>query len=230
VGPGRTLDVQISGRTGTNGLSSVPADATAVAVNVTVDGPTSPGYLTVWPSGQPKPLASSLNFVPGQTVPNLVIAKLGSGGKISIFNNAGNTHVIADVVGYFSGHGATFTPLNPDRLLDTRSGFGGPPVGQGQGIDVQIAGRTGANGLSSVPGNATAVALNVTVTNPDAPSFATVWPTGASRPFASNLNFTPGQSVPNMVIAKLGAGGKISIYNNTGNTDVVADVVGYFTG
>ena len=44
---------------------------------------------------------SNLNFVPGQTVPNLVIVRIGSGGKVSFFNSAGSTEMIADVVGYF---------------------------------------------------------------------------------------------------------------------------------
>jgi len=55
----------------------------------------------VWPAGVGMPLASNLNFTAGQTVPNLVVVKLGTGGNINIFNNAGWVHVIGDVVGYF---------------------------------------------------------------------------------------------------------------------------------
>lgn len=73
-----------------------------------------------------------------------------------------------------------------------------------------------------------AVALNVTATNPTRSSFLTVWPSGAGRPTASNLNFVAGQTMPNMVIAKVRTGGQVSIDNNTGNVDVVVDVLGWF--
>ena len=70
----------------------------AVALNVTATEPTSGSYLTVWPTGQDRPLASSVNMAEGQTVPNMVLAKLGAGGKVSIFNNAGESHVVVDVL------------------------------------------------------------------------------------------------------------------------------------
>ena len=73
----------------------------AQQLNVAVSGPTAAGYLTVFPAGEPKPWAANLNFLAGQTVPNLVTAKLGAGGKVSLANAAGATHVIADVAGRF---------------------------------------------------------------------------------------------------------------------------------
>jgi hypothetical protein len=56
----------------------------------------------VWPTGEPRPNASSLNTDPGQDTPNLVIAKVGAGGQVSLYNEAGTGHLVADVVGYFS--------------------------------------------------------------------------------------------------------------------------------
>jgi hypothetical protein len=79
----------------------VPAShVSAVVLNVTVVGAMSPGFLTVFPSGVSRPNPSNLNFPPDQTVPNLV-TKVGADGEVSIFNAAGVTHVIADVVGWF---------------------------------------------------------------------------------------------------------------------------------
>ena len=69
-------------------------------VNVTVTNPTASSYLTVWPSGQPLPLASNLNFAAGATVPNLAFVPLGSDGRIAIFNLLGTVDVIVDIVGY----------------------------------------------------------------------------------------------------------------------------------
>ena len=70
--------------------------------NITATEPTAGSYLTAFPTGTQPPLASNLNFGPGQTIPNLVVVKLGSGGKFSVYNAAGSTHVIADVVGWYS--------------------------------------------------------------------------------------------------------------------------------
>jgi len=84
--------------------SPVPVDATAVVLNVTVTQPTAASHLTIWPKGYARPTTSSVNMKAGQTVANLVTVRVGAGtvGPISIFNNAGNVHVIADVVGYYS--------------------------------------------------------------------------------------------------------------------------------
>ncbi len=84
------------------GNGGVPASgAKAVVVNVTVVNPTAASALTVWPDGTTRPLASDLNFVPGQTVPNLVVVKLSATGQIDIFNGVGSTQVIVDVVGWY---------------------------------------------------------------------------------------------------------------------------------
>jgi hypothetical protein len=72
------------------------------------------------------------------------------------------------------------------------------------------------------------VVLNVTVTSPTAPSFVAVFPAGEARPNVSNVNFGAGQTVANLVTAKLGTGGQLSIYNSAGSADVIADVAGWF--
>lgn len=220
AGP-ETFSLAVAGRGG------VPAaGASAVALNVTVTDPSAPSFLTVHPSGVTRPLASNLNFIPGQTVPNMVIAKLGSDGNVAFFNNNGETHVIVDVVGYWTEAistptGSGYVGLTPNRILDTRTGGGALAQGEARRLVV-----TGAE----VPEAATtAVALNVTVTGPTGGGFLTVYPDGEDRPTASNLNFAAGQTVPNMVLAKVGAGGAIRLYNNTGSTHVVVDVVGYFS-
>jgi hypothetical protein len=221
---GGSIDVTVTNRAG------VPeTGVTAVALNVVATDATGPpSFLTVWPTGQPRPLASNLNFVPGVSVPNLVIARVGVGGKVSIYNNLGSINVAADVQGYFLGNatGSKYVPLAPSRVLDTRVGTGGTtsPVGPGGTIELKVV---DAGGVPATGG--TAVALNVTATNVSgAESFLTVWPSGAERPLASNLNFIQGQTVPNLVLARVGEGGKVSIYNNLGTVDVVADTQGYF--
>jgi len=225
VGPSSTVNVQVTGRGG------VPASGVAaVAMNVAVTDPTGSGYLTLYPAGTARPLAANLNFTPGKTVPNLVVVKLGNGGSVDLFNSAGSTHVIYDVAGYFSdtlsGTDGHFQPLEPTRILDTRDGTGGSSVrlGPGASLDLQVTGRGGVPATG-----AEAVVMNVAVTNTTATSYLTVHPTGEPRPLAANLNWTAGDTVSNRVIAKLGNAGRVTLYNNAGDTDLVVDTNGWFT-
>lgn len=218
VGAGQSIDVSVTG------LAGVPAvGVSGVALNVTADSPTAEGYLTVWPTGEGRPGASSHNFVPGLTVANLVLAKVGTGGQVSIFNSAGTTHVVADVVGYFSAGGGKFVPMSPQRIVDSRYGIGGIPPGlnAGQSVSVDVA------GVGGVPANATAAIVNVTSVDSTSPSFITVWPAGSSMPTASTLNPRPGVPIPNLAYLKLGTGGQLSLYNNAGFTHYIVDVFGY---
>jgi hypothetical protein len=225
LGPGGTMDVVVAGRGG------VPASGVdAVAVNVTVTNPTAASYLTVWPSGSSRPTSSNLNFVAGQTTPNMVIAKVGPGGAISVFNAAGDVDVIVDVLGWFPT-GAGLVSGQPARLLDSRPGHptvDGQFAGQGQLGGAQTTNLTVA-GRAGVPSSGVeAVVLNVTTTEPTLPSYLTVWPAGASRPTASSVNLRPGATVPNLVIARVGAAGQVSLFNLAGATHLVVDVLGWF--
>src|SRR5262249_12265798 len=136
VGAQKSIDLDVLG------VGGVPASGVSgVALHVTVTDPTGTGFLTVWPTGEARPTASAHNFVPGLTVANLVLAKVGAGGKVSIFNSAGTSNVVADVVGYFSSSGGTFVPLAPNRLIDTRNGTGTAlaPLGQGDSRSMPVA-------------------------------------------------------------------------------------------
>ena len=220
LGPDAALSLQVTGRGG------VPAaGVSAVVLNVTVTEPTADSFLTVWPAGAARPLASNLNFRPAQNVPNLVTVQVGAGGQVGIYNWVGATHVVADVSGWYGTGGAGYTSVTPARILDSRLGDGWPAVklGPDASKSLQVTGRGGvpAAGVS-------AVVLNVTVTEPTADSFLTAWPTGQARPQASNLNFVPGLTVPNLVVVKVGAGGQVDLYNSAGATHVVADVAGWF--
>jgi hypothetical protein len=224
VGAGQAINVQLSGAGG------VPSSGvTAVALNVTAADASAAGYLTVYPTGSAPPTASNLNFGKDQIVPNMVIAKLGSGGQVTVYNSSGSTDVIFDVAGWYSDGSATaggsYGPLTPARILDTRNGTGAPRsrLGGNNSISVQ------ATGVGGVPSSGvSAVVLNVTAVGPSAGSYLTVYPTGSSLPTASNLNFGPGQTVPNLVIAKVGSGGQVDVYNAVGSTDVVFDVAGWY--
>ena len=80
--------------------TSVPADASAVVLNVAGTEATRAGYVTVWPCGQPRPTTSNLNLTDGGTDANLVVTEVGANGTVCLYTEHG-THLIADINGYF---------------------------------------------------------------------------------------------------------------------------------
>ncbi len=240
--PMRLLDTRTTGQTlGAGGslnlpvvtsADGVPSTATAVALNVTVTGTTDASYLSVYPTGGTKPYVSNLNWTMGETVPNSVIVPVGTSGDVSFYNHTGSANVVVDLEGYFAPEAAgstagAYVPLTPTRIADTRTGSGYPNAGStlaaGGSVNVQVT------GVGGVPAGATGAILNVTVTNTTDASYAEVYPTGATQPTASNLNWTAGETVANRVLAPLSSTGMVTIYNHTGSADVVVDVSGYFT-
>ena len=220
-GAGQTIELTVTG----TGTSLVPADALAVVVNVTGTEAEVDGFATVWPCGSPQPTASNLNLVVGTDRPNLVVTKIGTAGKVCIFTqNAG--HFVADINGYMPA-GTKYVSLVPSRILETRpptqAGYAGDKPAAGSTVQLHVVGT----GSPAVPGDATAVVLNVTGTEATADGFVTVWPCGAPQPTASNLNLTAGSTAPNLVMSKIGAGGDVCLFTQSG-THLVADLAGFW--
>jgi len=141
---------------------------------------------------------------------------------VCVFSDS-TVDVLADVAGFFPA-GSGFTPsVNPTRILDTRNGIGAPVAAVAAGGTLEL----GVAGVAGVPSDPVAVVLNMTVVNARAAGFATVYPCGQPRPTASNLNFVAGQTIPNVVIAKPGVGGKVCVFSDS-TVDVLADVAGFF--
>jgi hypothetical protein len=219
IGDGGTVRLKIAG-TGT-----IPAGATAVALNVTVTDTSAAGYVSVYPDDVPRPGVSTVNFVAGQTVANSTIVALSPGGYVDLYNHSGPVDLVADVTGYFAQGAAAsgYTTVAPQRLLDTRSGAGAVATGGTVRLPV--------SGTDEVPTGVTAVALNVTAVDPaGASGYLTAYPDGGTRPTASSLNYVRGGTVANMAIVPVGQDGEVDFYNgSTGSTDLLVDVVGYFT-
>ena len=229
VGSGGTVDIDVRGQGGvpTSGAGSVVLNVTAVGASQ------AGGFLTVYPGEATKPDASNLNFTQGETIANLVVVKLGAGasaGHVKFANAIGSIDLVVDVMGWFpDGASAAFQGMVPKRLMDTRSGIGVAPhvVQPGETITLTVAG--GSTGVPPAPGTG-AVVLNMTAADITGTSFVTVWPAGEAKPFASNLNLTAGDVVPNLVVSKVNSSGQISIFNNSATTALIADVMGYLPG
>ena len=156
-------------------------------------------------------------------MPNRVMLKVGAGGQVNIFNLSGDTDVVVDVNGWFTdttspaGGGGLEVETPPLRIWDTRF----PPNPLQGGSTFQVGWGTNAKTTMGA-------VLNVTVTDTTDSSFLTVWPAGAPRPLASDLNWVAGQTVANLTVVLTNSGG-FQVFNQQGLVDVVIDVDGMFS-
>lgn len=121
--------------------------------------------------------------------------------------------------------GQLFHRLAPQRLVDTREGRNAStaPLAGGCVLSLRPA------DLADLPTGATAVSLNVTVTNPVTNGYATVYPCDRGLPLASTVNFRTGQTVANQVVVPLDGNGEVCVYSLQ-RTDLVIDLLGWFGG
>ena len=227
VTPARALDTRESGAPFTVGESrtidlrpvGVPIDALAVVLTVTAVDSTAAGFWSVWPSG-PWPGTSNLNITRrGQTRANQVVVP-ASLGTVAVLSQVGG-HLVIDVAGFFTGDTASpglaglFHPMAPRRAVDTRADLG-RRIHDGT---LDLGGLT--------PTNSSAVALNVTVTEPDAAGFVTAFPADASPPLASNVNFEASATVPDHVVVGTGTN-RVGFHANV-PVHLVIDVNGWYS-
>ena len=123
--------------------------------------------------------------------------------------------------------GGAFVPVAASRVIDTRSGYGVPKakLGPRASLTSSLAGRSG---LPAAAGSMSAVVLNLTATNATAATYLTAYAGGATPPGTSSLNVPGGVTVANLVTVPVSSDGRISVVNQAGSTDVIADVVGYY--
>jgi hypothetical protein len=122
----------------------------------------------------------------------------------------------------------TYVSMMPTRIEDTRpqSGFSGAgvTVGAGGTLNIQVSGSNG------VPvGGVSAAVLNITAIEPSSNTYLTAYPENVARPVVANLNVVAGETLANLVTVPLGIQGGVTIYNHSGNVEVVADLDGYYT-
>ena len=144
-------------------------------------------------------------------------------GPLAVAASAATTpHVTTVVMG-------SYVSVTPFRITDTRAGSGEPNAGKAISVNSTLDVQVTKVGTAPVPAGTAAVVLNVTAVEPSASGFLTVFPEGITTPSVSNLNFSPGETVANLVTVPLSSSGMVSIYNHAGITNVVVDVEGYYT-
>jgi len=117
--------------------------------------------------------------------------------------------------------GGSYVPISPIRIVDTRKGLGGSTLTGSQTLSVSLP-------TSDVPSSAIAIVANVTVTDTTASGYMTIYPSTQTRPTSSEINWSTGETVPNLVTVATG-NGTIDFYNgSSGSTDVIVDLEGYY--
>jgi hypothetical protein len=221
---GETMNMPVLGNKGIPG-----AGVSAVLINVTVVAPTVNSFLTLYPSGDTRPVASTINFKAGQAIANSALVRVGTGGSISIFNNTGNVHVVIDLEGWVgydaSPATAKITTATPTRILDSRTATGGR---NGQALAAGETMRLQTLGAGGVPSSGvSSVIVNLTVVAPSAGSYLTAYSTDTVQPAVSTVSFPAGMTMANFAVVPVGADGAINIYNNAGSVHVLMDVQGW---
>ena len=184
-------------------------------VNLTGVNPTTAGFITVWPSGTPKPDTSNLNLAAGETAANLAIVGVGAGGMLS-FSSSMATDLVVDIMGSVSG--ADFRPVGPKRLLDSRS----------QPQKLIFDGGSNSS-LFLEPGSlqGDSVVLNVTVVDPASDGFVTVVPYPSNGDATSNVNGRRGETTPNLAVVSVGNLNRLGVSWSM-TTHLIVDLFGVF--
>jgi hypothetical protein len=208
----------------------VPSGALAITANVTVTGQSTAGYVSLGPTMTSNPTTSTLNVPRGDTRANNVTVALKNGRLDAVWKGSGTStaHVILDVTGYFvaGGGGATFVPIDPVRVLDSRAANGL------SGAFKAAAPRTFPSaGRGTVPVDAVALTGNLTITDQTAAGYLSLGPTMTGSPATSTLNVPTGDVRANGVVVMVGAVGTNGVVYMAGGgatANVILDATGYW--
>lgn len=228
---------------------TIPTDGHALAalMNVTAVLGSSSTYITVYPPDPSthtcgsRPVAANINIGSNDIRPNRVLVPIDpTTGQVCLFNYSGSIDVVIDVNGWYGdgqeqaagdGAGASFYPLGPTRICDTRAGTAtqcsGNTLTSGATLTVNIAGYGPLPATSSAL-SPSAVVLNLVGVAPTYRTYLTLYPDGITRPVAADLNPGPGQIIDDLATVQVGSTGKVDLYNFTGTVDAVMDTFGFF--
>ena len=220
--PQRLVDTRIGlggPRVGANGVLAVTipgvpvsgASPPAASLNVTAVGADGPGFLTVFPCGTSVPLVSNVNYSGATPVANKVVVAVPANSQVCVFSMT-STDVVVDFDGWLEPN-RPFVPLEPTRKVDTR------PTGVRVTNDLAVA---------VAPPGATGAVVNLTITQPIADGFATLYACGAPLPLASNVNFRAGGTVPGAALVAVDTAGRVCVHTSS-PAHVIVDVGGWLS-
>ena len=198
------------------GIGGVPADAKAVALNLTAHNPRGPGFFTAYPCDGPRPIVSNLNFVAGQIVAASAIVPIGANGKVCVFQY-GDANLIVDVTGSFNADSG-LVPVWPTRAIDTRE----TPARAGPTPTVVHVGA-----VPGVPADRSSVVVNLTTIG-YGNGVLDVYPCDATAPPSPTRTIIAGEIQNLLLISAVDANGDVCVTAST-PIDVIVDVFAGFT-
>jgi hypothetical protein len=202
---------------------NIPTSAAAYSLNFSVVPYGSLGYITVWPTGQTRPVVSTLNDVAGTIIANAAIVVAGTGDNVSVYPT-NDTDLVIDINGYFAATGTgglSLYGVPPCRVIDTRKVGSGLPFSGTLSPPVDVV-----DSPCGVPDAAQAYVFNATVVPQGYLGYLTLWPDGANQPLVSTLNALDGLIASNMAIVP-STNGKVDAYAS-GITQLILDISSYF--
>lgn len=208
-------------RTFTVPAAALPPGATVAVLNLTSTNATAEGFMTAFKSGTPRPATSNLNPAPLRSLPNQVFVPLDAGANFDVFNAAGSTDLVVDLVGFFAGGGGSWVIADQaTRAFDSRTPLGGAaPLGPGDHV-VALAG-------ASLPSGATHAIVHLVALNATVPTYLRAKAPGAPDPPTSTLNIVPGDMTSNLAVVAVSPAGEVALNNQQGEVDLVVDLVGW---
>ncbi|WP_159012319.1 LamG-like jellyroll fold domain-containing protein [Streptomyces sp. NRRL F-5123] len=213
------------------GVGGVPANATAVAVNLTTAGATGAGYLAAYATGTSPAADTALTYDTSSALSSMAAdVPVGTGGTITIYNHGSATAVIVDVSGYYTAGagGQAYHPVNPTRLVDTRNGTGGTSAAPIASMGTYTVSTADTQQVTTA--TAPTLATVLTVTNTGAAGYVNAYPTGATQPSTSNINFSASDIIANLALTPTSDTDQFSLYNRSSSTlDLIVDCSGYFS-
>lgn len=200
----------------------VPADATAVAVNITATDPCASGFLTAYGCKQALPTTSNVNVASTGSRATMAVVPL-SDEDLCIYSK-NRTDVVVDLFGYAAPSSTDrLVPAAPVRLADTRAGTGADTAKGKLAPSVPLKLKSGA--ITGRPGDASGAAVTLTAIAGNSPGYLAAFPCDAPGT-TSVVNFASGEIVANSAFVKLGADGSVCVLSNVA-IDVVVDVNGW---
>ena len=211
----------------------IPDGATAITGNLAIVSPSKAGYAAVTKDPTDTPTTATINFPAGAIRANGVFAPLDADGAISIVYKAspgGHTDMVLDITGYFEPGtgGLRFVPLNPSRIMDSRSSVLSGITGS---FTSSVPKTLAVQGHWGVPVDAEAVTGNLSVTAQTGAGYVSATPDPTPTPTTATINFPLGDTIGNGIVAPLNGSGETSFVYKSGSgkkVHLILDLSGYF--
>jgi Pro-kumamolisin, activation domain/Subtilase family/Divergent InlB B-repeat domain len=202
---------------------NIPSSAQAYSMNFAVVPTQALGYLTVWATGQARPVVSTLNDLTGTIVANAAIVPAGADGSIAVYPS-NDTELVVDIDGYFAppaAGGLSLYTFAACRVIDTRKVGSGLPFSGTLSPPIEVLG-----GACAPSPQAQAYVFNATLVPTGGLGYLTLWPDGTGQPLVSTLNAIDGAITSNMAIVPT-TNGSVDAYAS-GITQLILDISSYF--